>query len=222
MSLGVGIFVSVVLILAVYHKGFRKVLLWSAGVVAVLTLLGAGGYFAYDRYTTWQAHRVAEKQEAARDRATIAPSVEYVITAHTVVQLKPVYLGGILQTGLPTQEDDYTVVYGTDVLKAKYASSQTSSAKPGDAFGTGLHAHSYDYHPDLSQVPQVGVPIRRCRLSTDKMPDGSPIIATQPTLEPCMVQIGDTLEYLPSPNSGDGTYVEFDILSEGATGPGQD
>jgi hypothetical protein len=63
----------------------------------------------------------------------------YVITAHTVVPLKPVYLGGYLQTGLPTQEDDYTVEYGADVLKVKYQSSQTSSAKAGDFPGTGLH-----------------------------------------------------------------------------------
>jgi hypothetical protein len=68
VSLGVGIFASVVLILAVYHKGFRKVLFRTAGVVVVLTLLGAGDYFAYDRYTTWQADRVAQKQKAATDK----------------------------------------------------------------------------------------------------------------------------------------------------------
>jgi len=138
----------------------------------------------------------------------------YVITAHTVVQLKPTYLGGYLQTGLPTQEDDYTVAYGADVLKVKYASSQTRSAKPGDSPGTGLHEHRNDFDPDLSQVPQVGMTIRRCKLARDAMPDGSPIIDRQPTSEPCIVQIGDTLEYEPSPNAGDGTYVNFDILSE--------
>jgi hypothetical protein len=140
----------------------------------------------------------------------------YVITAHTIVKLKPVYMGSYLQTGLPTQEDHYTVVYGVDVLKVKYASSQTSSAKPGDTYGSGLHAHSFDSNPDLSQVPQVGVPIRRCRLSKDVTPEGDPIIDTQPTPEPCMVQIGDTLQYEPSPNSGDLTYVIFDIFSERA------
>jgi hypothetical protein len=138
----------------------------------------------------------------------------YMVTAHTVVQLKPVYLGGQLQTGIPTQEDGYTVAYGADILKVKYASSQTSSAKPGDFPGTGLHEHRNDSDPDLSQVPQVGVPIRRCKLSKDVMRDGSPIIATQPTSEPCMIQIGDTLRYEPSPNAGNFTYVNFDILSE--------
>ncbi len=142
----------------------------------------------------------------------------YVITAHTVVQRKPVYLDGYLQTGLPTQEDDYTVVYGVDVLKVKYADSQTNSAKPGESPKT--HEHSYDRDPDLSQVPQVGVPIRRCKLSKEVMPDGGPIIADQPTSEPCMIQFGDTLQYDPSPNAGDGpgayTYVGFDIISERA------
>ena len=138
----------------------------------------------------------------------------YVITAHTVVQPKPVYLGGYLQTGLPTQEDVYTVAYGADVLKVEYASSQTSSAKAGDFPGTVLHEHRNNFDPDLSQVPQVGVPIRRCKLGV--MPDGGPIIARQPTSDPCMVQIGDTLDYEPSPNAGDFTFVHFDILSERA------
>jgi hypothetical protein len=141
----------------------------------------------------------------------------YVITAHTVVQLKPVYVGGYLQTGLPTQEDDYTVKYGSDVLKVKYASSQTNSAKQGSPvteIAQGIHRHSYDRDPDLSQVPQVGVPIKRCLLSKNVMSDGSPIIATQLTPEPCMVQIGDTLQYEPSPNDGMFTSVIFDIVSE--------
>lgn len=140
----------------------------------------------------------------------------YTITAHTVVQLKPVYVGGYLQTGLATQEDDYIVAYGADILKVKYASSQTSSAKPGDFPGTGLHEHRYDSDPDLSQVPQVGVPIRRCELSKNVMQDGSQIIAMQPTSEPCMIQLGDTLRYEPSPNAGNFTYVNFDIVSEKA------
>ena len=137
----------------------------------------------------------------------------YVITAHTVIQLKPVYLGGYLQTGLPTQEDDYTVQYGADVLKVKYQSSQTSSAKPGDFPGAGLHEHS-TRDPDLTQVPPAGVPIRACIMSKDRDSEGGPIIAEQPTPAPCMARIGDELQYEPAPNSGDFTYVVFDIISE--------
>jgi hypothetical protein len=68
VSLGLGVFASVVLVLAVYHKGFRKVLLWSAVVTASLALLGTALYFGYDRYTTWKADQAAQKQKAAVDK----------------------------------------------------------------------------------------------------------------------------------------------------------
>ena len=69
MSLGLGVFASVVLILAVYHKGFRKVVLWTGAVTIILGLLGLGGYFAYDRYTTWQQQKAGEKAAAAHKQA---------------------------------------------------------------------------------------------------------------------------------------------------------
>lgn len=68
MSLGVAVFASVVLILAVYHKGFRKVVLWTGAVAAALALLAVAGYFGYDRYSTWQADRAAQKQKAAIEK----------------------------------------------------------------------------------------------------------------------------------------------------------
>jgi hypothetical protein len=121
----------------------------------------------------------------------------YVITAHTIVPSTTDHL----------PEDDYTVVYdGVDVLRVRYASSQT------DPF----HIHSRYSDPDVSQVPQVGVPIRRCEWSKDTLADGSPIIATQPTSAPCMVQFGDMLSVYPAPNSASGAGVAFDILSEKA------
>jgi hypothetical protein len=55
VSIGLAIFASVVLILAVYHTGFRKVLLWTVAVVVALSLVGGGAYYAYDQYTTNQA-----------------------------------------------------------------------------------------------------------------------------------------------------------------------
>jgi hypothetical protein len=64
MSLGAAVFASVVLVLAVYHKGFRKVLLWTGAVAAVLALLATACYFGYDRYSTWKADREAERQKA--------------------------------------------------------------------------------------------------------------------------------------------------------------
>jgi hypothetical protein len=65
MSLGVAVFASVVLILAVYHKGFRKFLMWTGAVAVALALFAGACYFGYDRYTTWRADRATKKQEAA-------------------------------------------------------------------------------------------------------------------------------------------------------------
>jgi hypothetical protein len=114
---------------------------------------------------------------------------------------------------------DYTVRHGRVVMKVTYAQSQTSSAKRGDdSPGAGLHLHTrngeYPHGPDLSQVPEVGVSVRQCLLSTpDK--DGDPVIAIQPTPDPCMTQNGNTLRYEPSPNGPSAfTYVNFDIVSE--------
>jgi hypothetical protein len=69
MSIGLGIFASVVLVLAVYHAGFRTVLLWFSGVVLSLALLSAAVYFAYDRYTTWAAARVEARAKAKLEAA---------------------------------------------------------------------------------------------------------------------------------------------------------
>lgn len=41
MTLGTALFASVVLVLAVYHRGFRKVFSWIAGISAI----GAGIFF---------------------------------------------------------------------------------------------------------------------------------------------------------------------------------
>lgn len=68
MSLGVALFASVVLILAVYHRGFRKVVLRTCVVAAALALLTVAGYFGYERYSTWQADRAAQKQKAAMEK----------------------------------------------------------------------------------------------------------------------------------------------------------
>jgi hypothetical protein len=136
----------------------------------------------------------------------------FVITAHTVVEAKNDAEGVLIP-----QEDDYTVTVGNDVMKVKYSESQTSTAKPGDSLGSGLRLHQSYHDPDLSQIPQVGTPILKCVMDTQNpLHDGSLAIAVQPTPAPCMVQIGDTLQYEPRPNAGDFTYVNFDIISERA------
>ncbi len=64
MSLGVAVFASNVLILAAYHRGFRRVMLCTA---AVATLTGAT-YFGYERYSTWRADRVAKELAAETEK----------------------------------------------------------------------------------------------------------------------------------------------------------
>jgi hypothetical protein len=61
MSLGLAIFASVVLVLAVYHKQFRKVLLYTIAVGAALSAIGFGGVYVYDRHEAAQyaKHRQA-------------------------------------------------------------------------------------------------------------------------------------------------------------------
>lgn len=132
---------------------------------------------------------------------------QYVITAHTVIPAND----------LEVQADEYTIRYGAEILKVRYSRSQTSSAKPGDFPGTGLHMHSRDSNPDLSQVPPAGVRIRACLMDQNRDKDGELVIAIQPTSEPCMARVGDSLQYEPSPNGPISfTYVAFDILSESA------
>lgn len=129
----------------------------------------------------------------------------YVIKEHTVVPSK----------GSFPPEDFYIIEYGTTVLKVKYTDSQTSSAKPGDFPGSGLHRHDALSNPDLSQVPNAGVPIRACTFNKERDHSGDLIIAHQATDEPCMARIGNTLQFEPSPNGPTlFTYVAFDILSE--------
>jgi hypothetical protein len=151
----------------------------------------------------------------ACNHQTLQPKLQpkqYVIISHTVIPEQTVERNGWLTHEL--QVDNYTVRYGEAILMVTYESSQTTSAKPGDFFGTGLHMHSARFEPDLSQVPLVGEPINACRMSKDVLSDGGPIIDHQPTSVPCMAHIGDKLQYEPAPNAGDLTYVAFDIRSE--------
>ena|SRR5579862_6231845 len=109
--------------------------------------------------------------------------------------------------------DEYTVTYGRDIFKVRYRESQTNSSQSHDPLQADLHTHN-SYDPDLSQVPQLGVPIRRCPLSKDVMPNGGVVLDGKATMtEGCMIQIGDVLQYEP-PNKRDWEYVVFDILSE--------
>jgi hypothetical protein len=51
MSLGIALFASVVLVLAVYNPKFRKVLFWFVGVSAGLAVVIGAGVYVYSWYT---------------------------------------------------------------------------------------------------------------------------------------------------------------------------
>ena len=61
MSIGIAIFASVVLLLVVFHKTFRKVFFWAAGVAVVGGAMYFGVSYLYERH---QDH-VAERERAA-------------------------------------------------------------------------------------------------------------------------------------------------------------
>lgn len=141
----------------------------------------------------------------------------YVITDHKV----------IYDDSTNSQLDNYVITYESEVLTVQYAESQISTLKPSaselDQFAPGenLHLHArygaWPHQPDVSQVPQVGVPIRACEMDA-KYPDndGHPVIAVQSISAPCMSRDGDTLHFSIAPNGGTKMweYVNFDILEE--------
>ena len=151
------------------------------------------------------------QQAKLRNVEVTSPGDTYMITVHTSVTAE----------GYGSFRDDlYTVVHGVENLKVRYSESQTSSAKPGDFPGSGLHLHSSHSNPDLSQVPSAGAPIRTCLFNKNRDKDGDLVIAVQPTPEPCMARIGNVLRYEPSPNGPTlFTYVTFEILSETTATP---
>ena len=183
---------------ATAHPSRRKWLV--IGSLIFLILATAGGFWFY---TSHLQHPDFTKETP--DAQATSSQEAYVITAHTSVPTN---------SYSNSRDELYTIVHGAETLKVQYSQSQTSSARPGDSLGTELHMHSSYLNPDLSQIPAAGVAIRACLMSNDRLPDGGPIIAEQPTPAPCMARIGNKLQYEPSPNAGNYTFVAFDILAE--------
>ena len=139
---------------------------------------------------------------------SVTPEPEhYTITEHIVVP----------QADSDLQRDEHTLTYCAEILKVRYTDSQTSHAKP-DNPANEIHSHTLYSDPDLSQVPPAGMKIRACLLEPERDKYGGLVISRQPTSEPCMARIGNTLKYEPSPNGPDlFSFVDFEILSEKAT-----
>jgi hypothetical protein len=76
MSIGIAIFASVVLLLVVYHKTFRKVFFWVAGIAAVGGMLFWGGLYLYSIYEVKVEARKQAEQWAAIVAVPAPPPVE--------------------------------------------------------------------------------------------------------------------------------------------------
>jgi hypothetical protein len=101
MSLELAIFASVVLVLAVYHKQFRKFLFYAIAIGAALGAIGFGGIYLYDRYEAakYEKHRQAVASFVERNRknsgdifdrvAATGKSLEEECESNTALMLPP-------------------------------------------------------------------------------------------------------------------------------------
>jgi hypothetical protein len=71
VSIGTAIFCSVVLVLLVINKPFRKVMAWIAGIGAVLAILACAGYWLYLKYQDHVAKVEAEKWAAGKSARVV-------------------------------------------------------------------------------------------------------------------------------------------------------
>ena len=139
-----------------------------------------------------------KKPSAKSDQPT------YMITAHTVVPD---------DSGIVTiQRNNYVIVHGSEVLRVQYDSSLNCSS----CDAPGMHGWFDTEGPDLSQVPQVGVPIRACEMEAAH--PGLLMARPQSVSAPCMVRYlsSNWLIFVLAPNGGIkmDDYVEFEILGE--------
>lgn len=146
------------------------------------------------------------------NKSRSGPKMDYVITEHHIIPA----------SDSDVQRDEYTVRHGDAILTVLYSESQSNSApfdpsnlekqtlpKPKD-----LHSFYYRGDVDLSQVPEVGTPIRQCITHKNEFHGDELVIAVQPTPDPCMTRNGSMLQYEPEPNAGRYTHVDFEIVSE--------
>jgi hypothetical protein len=141
MSLGLAIFASVVLVLAVYHKQFRKILLYTIAVGAALSVIGLSGVYLYDHYETakYEKHRQAVASCVERNKknngdifdriAATGKSLEEECESNTALMIPP--------RPAIAPEPQVVVIYGGDTLKI---------AEPGEA-------------PNGQKVPEGSVPL---------------------------------------------------------------
>ena len=142
MSLGLAVFASVVLVLAVYHKQFRKVLLYTIAVGAVLSGIGFAGFYVYNRHETakYEKHLQAVKSCVERNNvgdifdqlaALNGKSLEETCESNTSLNIQ------VSKT--PTAKAttvNVIPIYGGETLRIVTASEATSGGKRPDFIAT--------------------------------------------------------------------------------------
>jgi hypothetical protein len=66
MSIGPALIICVVLVLAVYHEKFRKIVLWSLAVAAVVFVLGCLSIYLYDRHEAYKTKKDISTNAASK------------------------------------------------------------------------------------------------------------------------------------------------------------
>lgn len=135
MTLGVAIFASVVLILLVYNKPFRKVSAWVAGAVVVVLVLYSFGVYVSD----WHTNRVAKREYQKAVAACIA-RFPHAANANDqscqedpspandtwrVVESEPIPPKGFVKVS-PPPSNPIIKIYGGEILEAVPARPSTN------------------------------------------------------------------------------------------------
>lgn len=143
MSLGLAIFASVVLVLAVYNKQFRKFLIYAVVIAAVLGAIGFGGVYVYDRYQSakYQRHRQAVTACIERNKNNFGDIFDQITTLNgksLEEQCESDTTLNITPTKTPTTKSStpgIIPIYGGETLRVVKASEATSNGKVPDFVG---------------------------------------------------------------------------------------
>jgi hypothetical protein len=136
MSIGLAIFASVVLVLAVYHKQFRKVLLYAIAVGVVLSAIGFAGVYLYNRHKAakYEKHRQAVNSCVERNKnvgdidifdqiAATGKSLEERCESDPTLNITPT------KTQTKTSTPEIIPIYVGETLKIVKAGEETGARK---------------------------------------------------------------------------------------------
>jgi hypothetical protein len=132
MSLGLAIFASVVLVLAVYHKQFRKVLLYAIAVGAVLGAIIFGGIYLYDRHEAAKYEKHLQAVKSCVDKNVGNIFDEIAATGKSVeeqCESDPTLTITATKAQAKTSTPEIVPIYGGETLKIVKPGEETGGRK---------------------------------------------------------------------------------------------